>query len=51
VVPWAAQVVVALILAKTLCFKFTYAPETQVIFAARADGRRQPLSGWSSCSA
>jgi hypothetical protein len=35
VVPWAAQVVVALILAQTLFFKFTYAPETQVIFADR----------------
>jgi hypothetical protein len=35
VVPCAAQVVVALILAQTLFFKFTYAPETQVIFADR----------------
>jgi hypothetical protein len=35
VVPWAAQVVVALVLAQTLFFKFTYAPETQVIFANR----------------
>ena len=35
VVPWAAQVVVALILAQTLFFKFTYAPETQAIFADR----------------
>ena len=35
VIPWAAQVVVALILAQTLFFKFTYAPETQVIFAGR----------------
>ena len=34
-IPWAAQVVVALILAQTLFFKFTYAPETQVIFANR----------------
>jgi uncharacterized membrane protein YphA (DoxX/SURF4 family) len=33
--PWTAQVVVALILAQTLFFKFTYAPETQVIFANR----------------
>jgi hypothetical protein len=32
---WAAQVLVALILAQTLFFKFTYAPETQVIFADR----------------
>jgi len=35
VIPWAAQVGVALILAQTLYFKFTYAPETQVIFADR----------------
>jgi uncharacterized membrane protein YphA (DoxX/SURF4 family) len=35
VIPWSAQVLVALILAQTLFFKFTYAPETQVIFATR----------------
>ena len=35
VVPWIAQGVVALILAQTLFFKFTYAPETQVIFGER----------------
>ena len=35
VIPWAAQVVVALILAQTLFFKFTNAPETQAIFANR----------------
>src|SRR5262249_5014345 len=34
-IPWAAQVVVAVILAQTLFFKFTYAPETQVIFQDR----------------
>jgi uncharacterized membrane protein YphA (DoxX/SURF4 family) len=34
-IPWAAQVIVALILAQTLFFKFTYAPETQAIFADR----------------
>ena len=34
-IPWAAQVIVALILAQTLFFKFTYAPETEVIFADR----------------
>jgi uncharacterized membrane protein YphA (DoxX/SURF4 family) len=34
-VPWAAQIVVAIILAQTLFFKFTYAPETQVIFGER----------------
>jgi hypothetical protein len=32
---WAAQIVVAVVLAQTLFFKFTYAPETQVIFASR----------------
>ena len=30
---WIAQIAVAAILAQTLFFKFTYAPETQVIFA------------------
>jgi hypothetical protein len=34
-VSWGAQVLVALILAQTLFFKFTYAPETQVIFGDR----------------
>lgn len=34
-VPWAAQVVVALILLQTLYFKFTYAPETAYIFESR----------------
>jgi hypothetical protein len=34
-VPWAAQVAVAAVLAQTLWFKFTYAPETQVIFGPR----------------
>lgn len=34
-IPWIAQIVVALILAQTLYFKFTYAPETQVIFGDR----------------
>jgi hypothetical protein len=35
VVSWTAQFVVAAILAQTLFFKFTYAPETQVIFGPR----------------
>lgn len=34
-IPWAAQIGVAAILAQTLFFKFTYAPETQVIFGPR----------------
>jgi uncharacterized membrane protein YphA (DoxX/SURF4 family) len=35
VVSWMAQVGVAGILAQTLFFKFTYAPETRVIFESR----------------
>jgi uncharacterized membrane protein YphA (DoxX/SURF4 family) len=35
IVPWASQIIVALILAQTLFFKFTYAPETQLIFGNR----------------
>lgn len=35
VVPWAAQIAVAVILAQTLYFKFTYAPETRYIFESR----------------
>jgi putative oxidoreductase len=35
VVSWVAQIAVAAILAQTLYFKFTYAPETQLIFAER----------------
>lgn len=35
VTPWAAQIIVAGILAQTLFFKFTYAPETQIIFGER----------------
>jgi hypothetical protein len=34
-VPWAAQLVVVVILAQTLFFKFTYAPETRYIFESR----------------
>ncbi len=37
-VPWSAQIVIALILAQTLYFKFTYAPETRYIFE-RLGGR------------
>ena len=32
IVSWIAQLVIAFILAQTLFFKFTYAPETQYIF-------------------
>lgn len=35
ILTWVAQVVVAVILAQTLFFKFTYAPETQYIFESR----------------
>jgi uncharacterized membrane protein YphA (DoxX/SURF4 family) len=38
IVPWAAQIVVALILLQTLYFKFTYAPQTRYIFE-RLGGR------------
>lgn len=34
-IAWAIQLVVAAILAQTIFFKFTYAPETQYIFADR----------------
>lgn len=34
-IPWVAQIVVAVILGQTLFFKFTYAPETRVIFGDR----------------
>ena len=34
-IAWVGQIVVAIILVQTLFFKFTYAPETQVIFASR----------------
>ncbi len=33
IIAWIAQVIVAAILAQTLFFKLTYAPETQTIFA------------------
>jgi hypothetical protein len=40
---WAAQVAVALILGQTLYFKFTYAPETRVIF--------EPMGGRAAATA
>ncbi|MBY0460483.1 MAG: hypothetical protein K2V38_24475 [Gemmataceae bacterium] len=43
-VAWVAQVVVAVVLARTLVFKFTYAPETASIFEGRA-GRPPSWSG------
>jgi hypothetical protein len=43
--PWTAQVVVALILAQTLYFKFTYAPETQAIFHDRGGRPAATLVG------
>jgi hypothetical protein len=42
---WIAQVGVALILAQTLFFKFTYAPETQVIFGDRGGRPAATLLG------
>jgi uncharacterized membrane protein YphA (DoxX/SURF4 family) len=45
VVPWIAQLGVAAILAQTLFFKFTYAPETQIIFAGRGGRPMATLVG------
>jgi uncharacterized membrane protein YphA (DoxX/SURF4 family) len=45
VVPWAAQIVVAVILAQTLFFKFTYAPETRYIFESRGGRPAATLVG------
>ena len=45
VVPWVAQVVVALILAQTLVFKFTSAPETRYIFESRGGRPAATLVG------
>lgn len=44
-VPWAAQIVVAVILAQTLFFKFTYPPETQYIFEGRGGRLAATLIG------
>jgi hypothetical protein len=38
IVPWSAQILVAVLLAQTLFFKFTYAPQTRYIFE-RLGGR------------
>ena len=43
--PWAAQVVVAVILAQTLFFKFTYAAETRYIFESRGGRPAATLVG------
>ena len=45
IVPWAAQLVVAVILAQTLFFKFTYAPETRYIFESRGGRPAATLVG------
>jgi uncharacterized membrane protein YphA (DoxX/SURF4 family) len=45
VVPWLGQAAVALILAQTLFFKFTYAPETRVIFHDRGGRPAATLVG------
>ena len=44
-VPWGFQIAVAAILAQTLFFKFTYAPETQVIFSGRGGRPAATLVG------
>jgi uncharacterized membrane protein YphA (DoxX/SURF4 family) len=43
--PWAAQVAVAAVLAQTLYFKFTYAPETRAIFESRGGRPAATLVG------
>lgn len=43
--PWVAQIVVAGILAQTLFFKFTYAPETRFIFESRGGRPAATLVG------
>ena len=45
VAPWAAQILVAVILAQTLYFKFTYAPETRYIFESRGGRPAATLVG------
>src|SRR5581483_10578410 len=45
IVPWVAQLGVAAVLAQTLFFKFTYAPETQIIFAERGGRPAATLVG------
>jgi uncharacterized membrane protein YphA (DoxX/SURF4 family) len=45
IVPWAAQILVAVILAQTLFFKFTYAPETRYIFESRGGRPAATLVG------
>lgn len=45
IVPWTAQVVVAAVLAQTLYFKFTYAPETRYIFESRGGRPAATLVG------
>lgn len=45
IVAWAAQVAVAVILAQTLFFKFTYAPETAYIFEGRGGRPAATLVG------
>jgi uncharacterized membrane protein YphA (DoxX/SURF4 family) len=45
ILPWAAQILVAVILAQTLFFKFTYAPETRAIFESRGGRPAATLVG------
>lgn len=44
-ISWGAQIVVAGILLQTLFFKFTYAPETQVIFGPRGGRPAATIAG------
>jgi hypothetical protein len=51
VVSWAAQLGTAAILAQTLVFKFTYAPETQAIFADRGGRPAATAAGLAELTA
>jgi putative oxidoreductase len=46
IIPWAAQLVVAAILAQTLYFKFTYSLETELIFGPRGGRPAATLVGF-----
>ncbi len=45
VLVWFTQLIVAIILAQTLYFKFTYAPETQSIFESRGGRPAATVTG------
>ena len=51
IVSWAAQLGVAAILAQTLFFKFTYSPETAIIFGPRGGRPAATLVGVAELTA